>query len=138
MRNFFLILLTTLFVNAMPLQAAYAQADDGKSQDCSVSYQASIVDADVEALVKAKGGTYTEIEGVRAKAFQERVEEALGSKAPFSSDKIVLVNPDGEVDTLVNIGFFVNDCLKAMMTIPQEVVEKFLSPFEKKPGERVD
>lgn len=138
MKNLILALLTTLFVNAMPLQAAYAQADDAKGKEaCAVSYKDVLEPGTLDKL-KEQNGTIVELEGVRAKTFQSRVEEAIAQKALFTSDHIVIVNPNGEVDTIVNVAFFVNDCLKVVMHLPQPEVDILLSPLEKKPGERVD
>lgn len=143
MKKLLFALLTTLLVNAMPLQAAYAVADDANGeankqtqQDC-ISYLTILSDENREIL-KTQNGTIVELEGVRAKAFQSRVEEAVGSKAPFEADLIVIVNPNGEDDTLLNIVYFSNNCLKAFMHLPSQLVEMLLSPLEKKPGERVD
>lgn len=138
MKNFFLVLLTTLFVSAMPLQAAYATADDGQTKEaCSVSYKDALSDESREQL-KLQNGTVVELTGAQAKAFQSRVEALIHVPAPFSSDQIIIVNPDGDQNTLVNVGFFVDNCLKALLHFPQPVVDTLLSPLEKKPGERVD
>lgn len=136
-RNIVLALLTTLLVNAMPLQAAYAQADDAKGQGCSVTYNVEFM-ADIRKKIKAVGGNVVELEGARALAFQRRVETVLGQQAPFTSNRIILVTPNSDEISGVNVGFFSDNCLKAVMVLPHAVVETFLSPLEKKPGERVD
>lgn len=138
MKNLLLALLTTLFVNAMPLQAAYAQADDAKIKEaCSISYK-DVIKPELRETLKAQNGTVIELEGVQAKVFQDRVEELVGQSAPFKANQVIIVNPDGDEEGTTNIAFFVDNCLKAAIHLPQYVVNTLTSPFEKKKGERVE
>lgn len=138
MKKFLLALLTTLFVSAMPLQAAYALADDANSKEaCTVSYK-DILPPEALDLLKANNGSLVELEGIQARAFQSRVEDLVGQKAPFTSTKIVIVHPNDEDDTIYNIAFVVNDCVMTILHLPPAVVDALLSPLETKPGERVD
>lgn len=144
MKKLLFALLTTLLVNAMPLQAAYAQADDANKVENQQDKQAcqtyaELISDNLREQIKINGGTIVELEGTRAAAFQARAEELFGSPAPFSTSRVVIVNPDGQSDTILNIGLFDKEgCLKAFLQLPPQVVDALSSPLEKKPGERVD
>lgn len=142
MKKLILALLTTLFVSAMPLQAAYALADDANGATNKQTQQACQSKDDAftpeqRQQVKDQGGDVVELEGVRASAFQSRVEALMGSEAPFKSDYILAVKPTAEDDTVYNVGFFVSGCFKSMLQIPPAIFSTLLGP--KAPlGERVD
>lgn len=138
MKKILFALLTTLFVSAMPLQAAYALADDANPKEACLLFYKDALPADVLAELEAQNGSVVELEGVRAQAFLSRVEDLVGKKAPFTVNRIIIVTPNNEETTLVNIAYFSDDCMVAVMHLPPPVVEILLSPLEKKPGERVD
>lgn len=142
MKKLILALLTTLFVSAMPLQAAYALADDAngstdkQTQQACQTKEAAFTPENRQQVLDQKGDII-ELEGIRASAFQARVEALKGDEAPFKADYILAVKPDGDDSTTYNTGFFVNGCFKAMLQIPAAIMEQLLAP--KVPlGERVD
>lgn len=136
MKTSLFVLLTTLFVSAMPLQAAYA-AGDGATCDAQHSYE-TVIDDHARDLLKEHNGTITELSGVRAKAAVDRIAEVVGSPPPYEVEDVVLIVPDDEDGTSVNIGFFNHKCLVGFMRLPPAVLEDLLNPPAPTQGERVD
>lgn len=107
----FVILLTTLFVSAMPLQAAYATADDAQGKEaCQVTYE-TVLSLDVQEHIKQQGGAILKLEGPNAVAFLHKMEQLIGSPAPFTVDVIVIVRPVSDPDAVVNIAYFKDGCM---------------------------
>lgn len=109
-------LLTMVFFPAMPLQAATEE-----DAPACVTFEGAVT-ATVVEQVAANGGEIVDLKGLDAQAFLSRLEELLGSNAPFPVDRIVLVLPTGEPNQDYNIGLFSEGCLKTILTLPASVV----------------
>lgn len=142
--RFFLALLTTLFVSAMPLQAAYANTPTTQTtlnlvtnEQACVSYESSVT-AEVRQTIADQGGVITELVGKEAQALLERIEELVGSNPPYPVDQIVVVQPTADAEAM-NIGLFSEGCLKGFFALPAEIVRIMFGVTAKAPqGEKVD
>lgn len=138
MLKFAFALLTTLFVYVTPLYAATAEDIAPTSAGCLTIE--TIVSPTEAAKVETDGGSITKLEGAQAQAFLFRLEDLIGSKAPFTVDAFLLVKPDVDSDSY-NIAIFGDGCMKTVMHLPTAVVEGSLlsSPTDKSTrGEKVD
>jgi hypothetical protein len=135
MKNFFAIALTSLFVSAMPLQAASAAAVDvqGSAPAC-VTYEGSVTPS-VRQKVAEQGGLIIDLTDAPLSAFVSRLSELVGAVPPYTIDRVVLVRPTEDEDGLYNIGIFSDNCLKTVLNLPGEIVRALTAPPA--PGEKV-
>lgn len=118
MRSAIIIFLTTLFVSAMPLQAAYATADDAPVKEaCSTPYE-TVMTPEVLSTVAAAGGRVVELKGEHAVAFLHRVEQLVNQDAPFTVDLVAIVRPSSDTEDNLNIAYFKDGCLKSIGHMP--------------------
>lgn len=138
MRLALIAMLTTLFFSVTPLTAYSADpAMTPPSSGCVMVE--SIVTPDAVAEIEKAGGSVVILSGIREEAFLARLVALVGSAPPFTVSQIYLITPDGDDNTYVNVAIIGDDnCIKGMLHLPQQIVEKLLSPLETKPGERVD
>lgn len=113
MRMFFAMLLTTLFVGAMPLNAAHAQ------EHACQSYSDVFETDDFKAATVEQHGTITDLKDEKAAALVARLTE-LSGPPPFQVDEVVVVStPDG---ASVGLAYFNKNCLVGMGRMPTKVV----------------
>ncbi len=114
MRTFIFTLLTTLFVSAMPLQAALAPANgDPDKVDQQTNKQAclpiaSVVDDDFRAKLAAQHGGSILLSGTDGRHLREVLAEHSGP-APFDFDTILIVKPTSD-SAVINVMYFDGGC----------------------------
>lgn len=150
----FLVLLTILFVSATPV-TAYAQpttqnvmnlveattliADDDQmpAAPVCVSFENALSLDDVKRVEQA-GGKVVQINGPEVNAFQSRLEDLLGQKAPYAISQVIIVSPDVTADTY-NIALFSDGCLQTVLHLPVIVIDTIMGTEKRVPaGEKVD
>jgi hypothetical protein len=130
----FAFALTSLFVFAMPLQAASAETDVQGTTSACVTYEGSVTPA-IRQKIAEQGGELTDITGLPLKAFVSRLSDLAGSSPPYTVDRVVIVRPTADEDDLYNIGVFSDNCLKTVLNLPGAVVRALTTPPA--PGEKV-
>ncbi len=115
MRTFIFTLLTTLFVSAMPLQAALAPANgDPDKVDQQTNKQtclpiSSVVDDDFRAKLASQHGGSILLTGADGRHLREVLAEHSGP-APWDFDTILIVKPTSD-SAVTNLAYFDGGCL---------------------------
>lgn len=113
MRMFFAMLLTTLFVGAMPLNAAHAQ------EHACQSYSDVFETDEFKAATVEQNGTILDLKDEKATELVARLT-TLAGPPPFDIDEVVIVaTPDS---ASVGLAYFNKGCLQGMGRMPTKVV----------------
>lgn len=116
MRNTFIALLTTLFVSVMTAVPSYGQTGLPSAGCVTVEEVAS--PKTLQRLAE-QGGYYHDIQGPQAEQVQDGLEQLFGSKAPQKFTRVLVANPDGDPDGVLNvIAFGDGGCLIGVVEVP--------------------
>lgn len=111
-------LLTSLFVIVMTGFPSYAQSDIGNPSAGCVTVEQLLSPESLQILAN-QNGYYYDIQGKQAEQVQEGLEQLFGRKAPFAFKRLIVANPEGDPDGLLNVIIFGDDdCLKGVVHVP--------------------
>lgn len=137
MTKFLLALLTTLFVSAMPLQAAYALADAGNKVENTDKQACTSPELyfpqDLQDKVKELGGVVQVItDEAEIKSWIDVGTRVYGGPPPHEFNKMLIIHPTDEA-SVVLLAYFNDNCLVMQGKIPYE---KFQELFEEAFGRK--
>lgn len=125
MRKLIFAILTTLFVSATPLHAAFASADgvdNLPSQACSTTFK-DVFNDDFLAQIKEHHVPSVEVTGDDAKRLGDGIAAAFGP-APFAFDRAVVLRLN---DVISIVFWFQGDCNVGTGKLPTDLIDKALN-----------
>lgn len=127
MKNYILALLTSLFLSAMPLEAAYSQGA-AEPEQCSVATLSSAINDEAYAEIEKDGGQMFGFATPETLVpILNLLTEDMGSPPPFEFDAIYISHPTDEAFN-VNILFAKGSCAVNFLRRPYL---KYASLFKK-------
>lgn len=107
MKKFLLAALTSLFVGAMPLSAAYSQ---DAPEECSIAPLSIVINDEVKSKIEAEGGQLLKFDTPETLVpILNAMTEDMGSPPPFDFDAIYISHPSPDAPN-TNILFSKGNC----------------------------
>lgn len=125
MKNIIFAILTTLFVSATPLHAAFALADgvdNLPSQACSTTFK-DVFSNDFLDQIKERHIPTVEVTGDDAKRLGDGIAASFGP-APFVFDRAVVLRLN---DAMTIVFWFNGDCNVGTGKLPTDLIDKALN-----------
>lgn len=121
-----IFVLAALFFGTMAFTIARAQGTDGVTSAGCITVDQIVTD-DILSHYKEHNGRIVEFKGQAAVTLLEAIDKAVGTKAPFTVDHVIVGIQDDETE-IAFIKYFKDGCMQNAGRIPVD----FITAFEKR------